>query len=141
MSLASARRRRVQRFNDSYGHLSGDRALQLLAERLRKAVRTSDLVARFGGEEFVVAFPRMDVERAVKRVNELRAELASVQIPVAGEGNKTLTLSAGVGSWPADGETFEDVLARIDERLYEAKAQGRNRVIGPRSHLRTVADG
>jgi diguanylate cyclase (GGDEF)-like protein len=140
MSLALLDVDEFKRFNDSFGHLAGDRALQLLAERLRKSVRTSDLVARFGGEEFVVAFPRMDVERAVKRVNELRAELANVPIPIAGEGIKNLTLSAGVGSWPADGETFEDVLARIDERLYEAKAQGRNRVIGPRSHLRTVAD-
>jgi len=141
LSLALLDVDEFKRFNDSYGHLAGDRALQLLAERLRKSVRTSDLVARFGGEEFVVAFPRMDVERAVKRVNELRQELSGVSIPVQGEGTKHLTLSAGVGSWPADGETFEDVLAKIDERLYEAKTQGRNRVIGPRSHLRPVADG
>jgi diguanylate cyclase (GGDEF)-like protein len=141
MSLALLDVDEFKRFNDSFGHLAGDRALQLLAERLRKSVRTSDLVARFGGEEFVVAFPRMDIERAVKRVNELRADLGNVSIPVPGQGNKHLTLSAGVGSWPADGETFEDVLARIDERLYEAKTQGRNRVIGPRDHLRPVADG
>ena len=141
MSLALLDVDEFKRFNDSFGHLAGDRALQVLAERLRKSVRTSDLVARFGGEEFVVAFPRMDVERAVKRVNELRLELGGVPIPVPGHGAKNLTLSAGVGSWPADGETFEDVLARIDERLYEAKTQGRNRVIGPRSHLRPVADG
>jgi len=141
LSLALLDVDEFKRFNDSFGHLAGDRALQLLAERLRKSVRTSDLVARFGGEEFVVAFPRMDVERAVKRVNELRAELGGVSIPIPGEGAKNLTLSAGVGSWPADGETFEAVLAKIDERLYEAKTQGRNRVIGPRSHLRPVADG
>jgi diguanylate cyclase (GGDEF)-like protein len=142
LSLALLDVDEFKRFNDSYGHLAGDRALQLLAERLRKSVRTSDLVARFGGEEFVVAFPRMDVERAVKRINELRVELGEVPIPVPSEGAKHLTLSAGVGSWPADGDTFEAVLARIDERLYEAKAQGRNRVIGPRSHhLRPVADG
>jgi diguanylate cyclase (GGDEF)-like protein len=141
MSLALFDVDEFKRFNDSYGHLAGDRALQLLAERLRKSVRTSDLVARFGGEEFVVAFPRMDVERAVKRVNELRTELSGVSIPIVGHGTKNLTLSAGVGSWPADGETFEEVLSRIDERLYEAKTQGRNRVIGPRDRLRPVADG
>jgi len=89
----------------------------------------------------VIAFPRMDVERAVKRINELRAELGAVPIPIPGDRPQHLTLSAGVGSWPADGETFEAVLARIDERLYEAKSQGRNRVVGPRSHLRPVADG
>ena len=126
-----------KKFNDTHGHLAGDRALQLLAGRLRKLVRSSDLVARFGGEEFVVAFPRMDVDRAVKRVNELRAELASVQVPVGGR-TFTLTLSGGVGSWPADGETFDAVLARVDERLYQAKAAGRNCVCGPRDHLRAV---
>jgi len=141
MSLALFDVDEFKRFNDTFGHIAGDRALQLLAERLRRSVRTSDLVARFGGEEFVVAFPRMDIERAVKRVNELRVDLGGVPISVAGHGTKHLTLSAGVGSWPADGETFEDVLARIDERLYEAKKQGRNRAIGPRDHLRPVADG
>lgn len=126
-----------KKFNDTHGHLAGDRALQLLAARLRKSVRSSDLVARFGGEEFVIAFPRMDVERAVRRVNELRAELSGVQIPADGAMHQ-LTLSGGVGSWPADGETFEAVLTRVDERLYEAKAGGRNRVVGPRGHLRAV---
>src|SRR5215468_3446715 len=72
-----------KKFNDTHGHLAGDRALQLLAGRLRKSVRSSDLVARFGGEEFVIAFPRLDVDRALRRVNELRAELGNVPIPVA----------------------------------------------------------
>jgi diguanylate cyclase (GGDEF)-like protein len=126
-----------KKFNDSHGHMAGDLALQLLAARLRKSVRSSDLVARFGGEEFVIAFPRMDVERAVKRVNELREELAAVPIPVAGSSHH-LTVSAGVGSWPADGDSFEKVLAAVDERLYAAKTAGRNRVVGPRSHLRAV---
>jgi diguanylate cyclase (GGDEF)-like protein len=126
-----------KKFNDSHGHMAGDLALQLLAARLRKSVRSSDLVARFGGEEFVIAFPRMDVERAVKRVNELREELASVPIPVGGTSYH-LTVSAGVGSWPADGDSFEKVLAAVDERLYEAKTAGRNRVVGPRAHLRAI---
>jgi diguanylate cyclase (GGDEF)-like protein len=119
-----------KKFNDSNGHLAGDQALQLLAMRLRRSVRASDLVARFGGEEFVIAFPRMDVERAVKRVNELREELGLVPIPVAGQTHR-LTVSGGVGSWPGDGESFEQVLARVDERLYEAKRRGRNCVVGP----------
>jgi len=129
-----------KRFNDSYGHLAGDRALQLLAHRLRKAVRTTDLVARFGGEEFVVAFPRMDVERATRRVDELRQDLGTVPLPVHGE-TKHLTLSAGVGSWPADGQTFEEVLERVDRRLYQAKEGGRNRVIGPSRPLRAANEG
>jgi two-component system cell cycle response regulator len=121
-----------KQFNDTHGHLAGDRALQLLASRLRSSVRTTDLVARFGGEEFVVAFPRMDVELATKRVEDLRAELGQISIPAGGEVHR-LTVSAGVASWPADGDTFDAVLEKADERLYEAKRTGRNRVVGPRS--------
>jgi diguanylate cyclase (GGDEF)-like protein len=128
-----------KRFNDRFGHLSGDRALQLLAQRLRKLVRTTDLVARFGGEEFVVAFPRMEVERAARRVDELRAELAQVALPTA-SGPQHLTVSAGVGSWPEDGTTFDAVLSQVDARLYEAKRTGRDRVVGPPTPLRSVQD-
>ena len=128
-----------KRYNDRFGHLSGDRALQLLAQRLRKLIRTTDLLARFGGEEFVVAFPRMDVARATRRVNELRAELALVTLTTA-EGPQHLTVSAGVGSWPEDGQTFEAVLAKVDERLYQAKDAGRNQVVGPPPPLRSVGE-
>jgi diguanylate cyclase (GGDEF)-like protein len=128
-----------KRFNDRFGHLSGDRALQLLAQRLRKLVRTTDLVARFGGEEFVVAFPRMDVVRAARRVDELRVELADVALPTP-TGMQHLTVSAGVGSWPEDGQSFEEVLGQVDQRLYEAKRSGRNRVVGPPTVLRSVQD-
>jgi diguanylate cyclase (GGDEF)-like protein len=128
-----------KKFNDTWGHLAGDRALQLLAARLRKSVRASDLVARYGGEEFVVAFPRMDVERAVRRAEELRCELAEVPIP-AGGAPRHLTLSMGVASWPADGETFDEVLAKADSRLYEAKTRGRNQVVGPGQRLREAAE-
>jgi len=129
-----------KKYNDTFGHLAGDRALQLLAGRLRKSVRASDLVARFGGEEFVVAFPRMDVDRALRRADELRLELAGVPLP-AGGGPRHLTLSVGVASWPADGETFEEVLGKADERLYEAKTLGRNRACGPPRALRPTAEG
>jgi diguanylate cyclase (GGDEF)-like protein len=129
-----------KKFNDAFGHLAGDRALQLLAERLRAAVRASDLVSRFGGEEFVVAFPGMDVEQAVVRVESLRIKLAQVAIPVNGSSHR-LTVSAGVGSYPVDGATFTEVLAQADARLYEAKRRGRNCVVGPMSGGFDVLEG
>ena len=127
-----------KRFNDQLGHLEGDRALQRIGEQLRKAVRTTDLVSRYGGEEFVIAFPRMDVQLATRRAEALRAEIAALGL---GTEDAPLTISGGVASWPADGTTFEEVLRRADERLYGAKAAGRNLVIGPRPvPLRSASD-
>jgi diguanylate cyclase (GGDEF)-like protein len=119
-------------FNDAFGHPAGDRALRLVGTRLRGSVRKSDLVARFGGEEFVVAFPETEVEQARLRVEHIRTELARVNIQV-GREQRQVTISAGVGSWPADGDTFEAVLARADARLFEAKRRGKNQVVAPES--------
>jgi diguanylate cyclase (GGDEF)-like protein len=119
-------------FNDTFGHPAGDRALKLTATRLRASVRKSDLVARFGGEEFVVAFPETAVDQARARVEHIRTELARIQIPVGREQHQ-VTISAGVGSWPADGETFDAVLEQADTRLYEAKRRGKNQVVAPDS--------
>jgi len=118
-------------FNDTFGHPVGDRALQAVATRLRSSVRKSDLVARFGGEEFVVAFPETAVEQARHRVEHIRAELARVSIQVGRGEQRQVTVSAGLGSWPADGETFDAVLTTADARLYEAKRSGKNRVVSP----------
>jgi diguanylate cyclase (GGDEF)-like protein len=117
-----------KRFNDEHGHLEGDRALQALADQLRRSVRTTDLVARYGGEEFVIAFPRLDVQLATRRVELVRAEV-ELAGPTTSVG--ALTVSAGVASWPADGEDFEAVLRAADQRLYQAKRSGRNIVVGP----------
>jgi len=119
-------------FNDTFGHPAGDQALKLTASRLRASVRKSDLVARFGGEEFVVAFPETAVDQARARVEHIRTELARIPIPV-GREQRQVTISAGVGSWPADGETFDAVLERADTRLYEAKRRGKNQVVAPDS--------
>jgi diguanylate cyclase (GGDEF)-like protein len=131
-------------FNDAFGHPSGDRALQIVASYLRSSVRKSDLVARFGGEEFVIAFPETEVALATSRMEAIRAEIARLPIPV-GKDVHRLTVSAGMGSWPVDGDTFEAVLDRADTRLFDAKRQGRNQVVGPppvaeEQHLATVTE-
>ncbi len=118
-------------FNDTFGHPAGDRALQLVASRLRASVRKSDLVARFGGEEFVVAFPETAVDQARLRVEHIRAELARQTVPVGRGEHRQVTVSAGVGSWPADGDSFDAVLSRADGRLFEAKRRGKNQVVAP----------
>jgi diguanylate cyclase (GGDEF)-like protein len=82
----------------------------------------------------------MDVVQAVGRVEDLRVKLAQVPVPVDGTMH-WLTVSAGVGSWPADGSSFTEVLAQADARLYEAKRRGRNCVIGPPGRLEPIEGG
>lgn len=119
-----------KRFNDRHGHVAGDNALRALAEALQAAVRTTDLLCRYGGEELLVAFPRAHVALAVRRAEQIRARLAETDLGTSGEPDR-LTVSVGVASWPEDGPTYEAVYAKADERLYQAKAQGKNQVVGP----------
>ena len=112
-----------------------DSALQLLARRLRKSVRTSDLVARFGGEEFVVAFPRMDVDRAVRRVNELRRSSRAFASD-RWQAYPALTLSAGVGAGPRTARPSRRFWPGWTSASMRRRRPGRNRVIGPRGTSR-----
>jgi two-component system cell cycle response regulator len=112
--------------NDTYGHASGDLALQQIAGILREAVRASDTVFRYGGEEFLVLLPETDLDGAIALAEKIRLAAASRTF---GEGQRsfTLTLSAGAGCL-CDNESGHDMIARADMALYRAKEQGRNRV-------------
>jgi diguanylate cyclase (GGDEF)-like protein len=116
--------------NTAHGHAGGDLALQAVARRLRQSIRKSDLAARLGGDEFVLAFPATDAALAGVRLDGLRQEIAGLRVPL-GRGELSVTMSVGVAAWPADGETFEDVLGVADGRAFEAKRLGKNRVVGP----------
>jgi diguanylate cyclase (GGDEF)-like protein len=120
-----------KRFNDTYGHLAGDRALQLVAESLSDSFRTTDLIARYGGEEFSGLFPGLSMQGAARRLNAIRSQIEALPIPVGNGDEKTgVTVSMGVAVWPEDGINLSETLAIADLRLYQAKEQGRNRVVG-----------
>jgi diguanylate cyclase (GGDEF)-like protein len=112
--------------NDTYGHAAGDLALQQVAGILREAVRGSDTVFRYGGEEFLVLLPETDLEGAAALGEKIRATASSRSF---GEGQHVFnfTLSAGASSI-CDNESGNDMIARADMALYHAKGQGRNRV-------------
>jgi two-component system cell cycle response regulator len=112
-------------YNDRYGHSAGDRALVMLAEALRRATRTSDVVARLGGEEFGVLAPETDEAEAFLLAERLRAE---VRAAFARETEK-MTISCGVASFPVHGITSGELLHAADRALYEAKESGRDRSI------------
>jgi two-component system cell cycle response regulator len=114
-----------KRVNDDYGHEVGDKVLTALAGRLSKHSRATDVVARSGGEEFVVLMPGTELKNATLVAERLRSSLASSLIEPLTE---SVTVSIGVAEW-ASGEGAETFLQRADRALYEAKRRGRNRVI------------
>jgi len=120
-----------KRFNDTHGHLIGDEALRLLGAILRASFRASDIVARYGGEEFAAVVPGLAPAMAVDRMEAIRREVAAARVPLADRGSAALTVSIGVACFPSEEGSILDALRLADRRLYEAKAAGRGRVIGP----------
>ena len=117
-----------KKFNDTYGHLVGDEVIRALANLLRRLLRTSDLLGRYGGEEFIVALPGCSSEKAVEIIDELRESFAQFQFS-AGSESFTSSFSAGV-KVPVGDEDLQALIAEADARLYAAKKAGRNRVVG-----------
>jgi diguanylate cyclase len=114
-----------KRLNDSLGHAAGDQALVALAEHVRKSLRPVDVVARFGGEEFVVLLPGTPLDEAQRVLSRLQRLLSASLFMHDGQ-EVFVTFSAGVTAYRA-GEPLEDAMERADEALYEAKRTGKNR--------------
>ncbi len=115
-----------KRINDSFGHLSGDRVLKIIAAELRKRLRKTDFIARFGGEEFALLLPETPLQGGVQLLENLRANIQ--QCPFHFKGARIeVTFSAGVSAFNA-GDTAEKVFERADRAMYRAKESGRNRV-------------
>ncbi len=115
--------------NDGFGHAAGDLVLRVLAEILTAGVRDSDLVCRYGGEEFVVLLPGASMAVAAERAEAVRAEFAATPVD-PGDGTAIRsTLSVGVAVFRGESDSIEAALGRADAALYEAKREGRNRVV------------
>ncbi|MDP3120607.1 MAG: diguanylate cyclase [Sulfuricurvum sp.] len=109
--------------NDTYGHQVGDAVLIAMADTLTGAIRTSDILARWGGEEFVILLPDMDMEKAALVADKYRQAIEQMNIPEVG----LITASFGVTVF-SKGDTQEKMMYRADLGLYRAKKNGRNRV-------------
>lgn len=116
-----------KRINDNYGHLAGDKVLQLLAKAMRKSLRDVDFIGRYGGEEFVILMPETNAEEALVATEKLRTKVESSPFNFRKE-RVPITMSFGISEFQTleDGET---VFERADKALYQAKAEGRNRCI------------
>jgi diguanylate cyclase (GGDEF)-like protein len=114
--------------NDNFGHTRGDEVLIAFVERVKANLRTTDLLFRFGGDEFVLLLHGVDQSRGPALVQHLLDDVSAMQIP--GEPPLRITFSAGVSYFPIDGETTETLLEAADRRVYHAKRTGRGRVTG-----------
>src|SRR4051794_29840858 len=116
-----------KRINDEHGHAAGDRVLQEFATLFAQTLRTGDLVARFGGEEFVALLPGTDAEEALFLAECVRAAVADQPFALPDGGELRCTISLGVAVCPEDGQTVEDLLHQADLAMYRAK-QSRNAI-------------
>jgi len=115
--------------NDSHGHDAGDRVLRQLSEIIMSMSRSTDLAARFGGEEFVVLMPETDDQSALNAATRMREIVESTDFIIADDGTTIKkTISIGVANLHPDGDSAEALLKRADEALYSAKRNGRNQV-------------
>ena len=118
-------------YNDANGHQAGDDVLRSVAAALRAEVRQGDSIYRYGGEELLILLPQQDIESAAVVAERVRHTVEALGIAhPGGTPAGVITLSIGVAaSRPGDGRTSDDLLREADAALYEAKAQGRNRVV------------
>ncbi len=118
-----------KQFNDQYGHLVGDEVLRSTARILEKNLRQADIVARFGGEEFVILLPETNKNKARRVAEKLRSAVEKHRFKAEGTTDMLqITVSLGVASFPEDSLKAENILAHADKALYQAKAAGRNQV-------------
>jgi diguanylate cyclase (GGDEF)-like protein len=111
-------------FNDRYGHIAGDRVLVAVAEALREYLRPTDLVARFGGDEFAVLLPDLVVKQARQTAERIRQQIAALSPQSL---STAITVSIGIAS-KTDDDDVATLVQRADAAMYEAKQAGRNRV-------------
>jgi diguanylate cyclase (GGDEF)-like protein len=121
-------------YNDSNGHLAGDKLLQELAGLVNEAVRKDDVFGRFGGEEFLLILPHTNAVQALQAAEKIRALLASHPFAFAEKQPlRLISISGGVAEYPLHGLDAAGLLHAADEALYEAKRAGRNKVLPARA--------
>jgi diguanylate cyclase (GGDEF)-like protein len=115
-------------FNDTYGHQVGDEVLRTMGRILRQNIRQTDVVSRYGGEEFALIATETPLDLGIQLAERLRTSVENTPLLVDGK-EVSITASFGVAEFPGDAEGFQDLVAKADSALYTAKELGRNRVM------------
>lgn len=118
-----------KQINDDLGHDKGDRVLRRLGQLLKQEFRSEDVIARWGGEEFVLGLYDMTKEAAISRLRELLVTCRQQNFALSEEETFQVTFSAGVAEYPSDGNSLETLYKYADLALYRAKAEGKNQII------------
>ena len=118
-----------KRFNDDYGHDAGDTVLRAIGDLLKRSLRASDIACRYGGEELTVILPGSSLDDAQVKLDMLRRVIMAMRAPYQGGDLQAITVSIGVAATGAQEVDAAALLSRADAALYQAKEQGRNRVI------------
>lgn len=117
-----------KKFNDTFGHQSGDAVLRQVAQTLKKNVRATDIVCRYGGEEMSIILPNTGKDEAFSTAQKICERVANRKFKLSGDRETNVTISLGVSTFPYDGDTASAIIEEADKRLYNAKHNGRNQV-------------
>lgn len=117
-----------KKFNDTFGHQSGDAVLRQVAQTLKRNVRATDIVCRYGGEEMSIILPNTSKEEAQSTAEKICRRVADRKFKLAGDKDTNVTISLGVATFPNDGDNASKIIDSADKRLYNAKHNGRNQV-------------
>jgi two-component system cell cycle response regulator len=125
--------------NDQHGHQAGDRVLRAIAGALRDAVRGGDVVARYGGDEFVVLMPDTDAAAAAVVAERARSAVASLAHAMADGSHARVSCSVGLALYPVDGKSSRDLLRKADAAMYEQKRARTTAIEAPARRSRSRA--
>lgn len=117
-----------KKFNDLFGHQSGDAVLRQVAQKLKRNVRSSDFVCRYGGEEMSIILPNTDKTEAIITAQKICQAIAEKPFKLVNDKESNVTISLGVATYPEDGQTPSELIEKADKGLYSAKENGRNQV-------------
>lgn len=124
-----------KKFNDLFGHDAGDAIIVAIGSLLKRWAQPSEIVARYGGEEFMIVLPDATPQQAMERAEDIRRAIEALGVLHLNQRLGSVTISAGVSTFPNDGGNQADLIKAADEALYHAKRSGRNRVTSASSRL------
>ncbi len=125
-----------KRLNDTYGHQAGDEVLQELARIFKSVSRETDVVVRYGGEEFVIILPNTSEEEAIALANRILQSVQETQIKINATESVRITVSGGVASFPQNASSAKSLLNAADSAMYAAKTAGRNTIVCYQGNMR-----